>query len=61
MWKDREKVIRIAVSIAGVVVVIFGISISMAAERIGHYSVLTPLENLTFTERIAAKLNNSSF
>ena len=57
----KDKIIRIVMSLAGVVIVILGISISMSVERIGHYSALTPLEDLTITERIAAKLSNSSF
>lgn len=57
----KDKIVKIIVSVIGIVIIIFGINICIAAKRIDKYSCLTPLENLTFTERIAAKLNNSSF
>lgn len=57
----KDNIIKAIKYIALAFVVVFVINICLAESRIGHYSALTPLENLTFTERIAAKLNNSSF
>lgn len=57
----KYNISRIMVSIIGVIVITFGIIIYIATERIKHYSVFTPLEDLTFTERIAAELYDSSF
>lgn len=57
----KDNIIKIIKYLTLAFVVILVINICLAESRIGHYSVLTPLEDLTFTERIAAKLNNSSF
>lgn len=57
----KGKLIKIILSIIGISIVAFGINVCIVAKRIGNYPCLTPIESLTFTERIAAKLSNSSF
>lgn len=58
---NKKSIIKIIKYVVILAIVIFSVNIYLASKRIEHYSVLTPLEELSFTERIAANINNSSF
>lgn len=44
-----------------VICLVIGVNIFFSMKRIQNYSILTPFDNLTFTEKIADKLSGSNF
>lgn len=58
---NKKKILKIGIGLLSLLMVVFTINIFMNVEKVGKYKVDKPYEELTVTEKIAAKVGGYHF
>lgn len=58
---NKSKLIKISLGVLCAITIMFGISVYKAMDKVGKYTFDKPYEELTFTEKVAAKVKGYNF
>ena len=59
--QNKTRIIKVTIGSLVVILIIFGVSVFRAIDRVGNYKVDKPYEDLTFTEKTAALVKGYKF
>lgn len=57
----KKNIIKIGIGVIVLILVVFCISVSLTIDKVGNYKAIKPYEELTFTEKVAAKVGGYEF